>query len=200
MFRWICSLCVVLILIGCSADEAIGPQATSPTGGTEPHERRLVVAESPESLLSEYGLALEARDIHALAALYDPTFVYDADYSCELQAPCAGDFPWTRADELRVLGHMLDPQFVGEGPPIVAWQFAYWINDVTVLGDGGLWVDVNMEYIAHTEESGWLADLWAELTLRPSHDGGLRICSIHERFIGARVVPVCWGSIKCWYW
>ena len=195
------ALLAALLVGGCVSDSALGPMPARTPPHVSKHERPLVLAMDAESLLALYKTAFEGGDYRALSELHDPGFTYDTDILCRYQSPCAGEFPWNRTDELRVMSHLLDPHYDGPGPPWLERRFNYWIYSVTVARGGDLEVQAGLEYIGLTAEGGFSSTVLTLLTLREGRDGGYRLRSLYEEYIvSGRPVPACWGSIKCLYW
>jgi hypothetical protein len=191
-------------LAACSAD---GPPFGLDDGGAAP-----VVRRTPGEVVAAYAEALSARDFETYASLLEPEpdsgraaagFRYYPLQEQLDELPWMQADSWDRAEELGMIGHMMDSTFVSE----VTGETVDRIGaDLTILstneGDEGITVHTYGAFqVLWTAQSGARVDSRLDFLLVADADGNLRIRSQRELRPFQRLSPAesSWGVIKSLY-
>ena len=166
----------------------------------------------PGDVLAAWADALEAKDLVEYTKLLEPDPPTRSAAGFRYYPPPgdASDYTWLiegawdLAEELRMVGHMMDSTFVGTNGNSVRTISA----NVTVFGtqevpDGILVQTHGVLQVLWSANSGAQADLYLEVLLVPDAEGYLHIREMHERPILVRsppaVEPSGWAVIKALY-
>lgn len=124
------------------------------------------------------------------------------------------DFPWLPGnswsldEELRIVGHMMDPHYNGEERPVRTMQFEYVVIDQRNILDANqnvIGVEATCNAVVTVlvaSDNGWLADTRFIFLLVKDTNGFYRIRSIREVQVLeplASVEAVSFGGIKARY-
>lgn len=200
--RLLVALSLLVLLAGCGSDSQTAPVNSGPVGYTD-----------PEALLDAWAAALEAKDLAAYTALLEeepggraePGFRYYPQSGALDDLPwMQGENSWSRADELTIMEHMFDPEFVGsesEGAvdTIEAWCTVLGQSD---LGGGEIEVRSSVLFtVIWAVNTGRTANVFLIHVLAPDGNGFLRIREQREfELLGPRVEGDGWGAIKGRYY
>jgi hypothetical protein len=192
--RWLPSLSVAVLLVGCNEEAPTQFVDGIPTNVTE-----------TSALLDSHARALEEKSAAAYEALLHPEFrfhVLDVDAH---DLPWLSDGSWGYDDEVDMISNMTDPSFSGQELPVESIEARF-----TVIGDreveGGLrelTVDAIMTVLVGPS-AGWTSD--TRLVFQVSSVGGfLRVTEIREvekvqpRGAILAMERKTWGEIKSLY-
>ena len=187
-------------------------RATTVSRGTSPtwaelkdSYRRQTRFTDPAALIAAYFRALEECDLRTYAALLAPEF----EYFPYVEDP--NDFPWMTgafwpaADELRMIGHMMDPHYVGDGSvsSVDTIDPDYSIISTESLPESVTRVRLHAHIrVLWGPSTGAMSDVILEFDLVPGTNGTLLIRAIRELLMAPlrSVEPNGWGQIKGLYY
>jgi hypothetical protein len=194
--------------LGCSAD---GPPFGLDGDGGAPR-----VLRTPEEVVAAYAEALEARDFDTYASLLEPDpgpgraeagfRYYPLPEDIHAQGfPWIQGESWSRAEELGMIGHMMDSTFVS---PVTGETVDSIDADIAILstdeGDEGISVHAHaVLQVLWAAQSGARCDVRFDFLLVPDGRGNLTIREQREFRLNQRAIPRAeassWGAIKSLY-
>jgi len=189
-------LCVLLLFVSaCSDDNPATPLLPPP----DEIETDLT---DPSAVIASHAEALTKKDFIAYEALLDDSFEF---YPLERDAE---DFPWLEGSswsivaELTIIGHMFDPNFVGEETAVHAIDAELTVLTQQPLDGGRTELTCTMRgQVLTAANDGWRFDTRMLFELVP-RDGYLRILKMTEVEAvrgSASVEAESWGNLKNLY-
>lgn len=176
--------------------------ACSENGPSAPEPGPAQIADAA-SLVAAHAAALAARDYDAYAALLHPDFEYVPQSADLADLPwVTPDAPWLLDDELGMIGHMFDPNFVSDINPD---QQAVQSIEATMTPVNEIATDEGAELTATADmrvlwsaNSGAFTAVRFVFTIVEDDQGHLRILRIEEHSSLARssVEESTWGAVK----
>lgn len=191
-------LAVLVPGAGCLMNPDSDPVSTeAPEGYTE-----------PAALAAAWAASLEARDLAAYAKLLAPE-IEGGDAGFEFLGPEGDleDYPWLGedqtwglAEELAMVGHLLDPEFVAPdvGRPVQGIDASVTVLQQRATGEGTVIEVTAAIRVRWGWRDGAFADTRLEMLLVPGGDGYLRIRRMQEHGSPALrgIEHTSWAGIK----
>jgi hypothetical protein len=170
--------------------------------------------QDPQEVVQAHAAYLQAMDLAGYAALLDPAFEYVVQAADAQDLPwISPDHPWDLAEELGMIGHMMDPAFVSQetGHSVQAMQMNLVATNERAVADDGIEVTAHaVIQVLWAASTGASSDVRFVFTLYPDAYGDYRIRKIQElplflRSAGRDAPPVLavepgtWGAVKNLY-
>ncbi len=195
-------------LAGCGSDDNPADPEPDPPG---PPPGYTNAAEAVQA----WGAALTARDLAAVEKLFepDPAGRAEAGFRYYPQSQDLDDFPWmtgdawSRADELGMLGNMMNPAFVSQenGNSVDSIEATLEILTSEETGEGTLVLAHATFMVLWAENSGAISDVRLQILLVSNTEGYFVMRSMRELPLqgdpgpSVSVEPTTWGQIKNLY-
>ncbi|MFN8178372.1 MAG: hypothetical protein U0167_10595 [bacterium] len=177
---------------------------TSPDQAPKPHD--LPGYTDPSAFVQAYAASLQERNLANYRKLLADEFEY-FPRAADLPIPWLDGDSWGYADELGMIGHMMDSAFVPKDPDCGAVRAMY--AELTVssrrdVGDGTIEVGtVGLIRVVWGADGGGVANARFVFDLARGEDGYLRLRAMHElplfREGSLEVTPRTWAGLKAGY-
>jgi hypothetical protein len=182
----------VAVLSGCADETPTGNPDPGPTGAT-----------TPAAAVEGHARSMEAKDFDAYAALLAPDFEFFPRDDDLVDFPWLSGNAWDLAEELGIIGNMMDPAYNGTERPVDTIEFGYTVLQERVLEEGIVELRANCGItVLIATDNGWATDTRLIFTLVRGTDSFYRIRSIREVPIlapRASAEESTWGSVKGLY-